>query len=72
MINIHRGPRHIFELVHPLTKELLGGRDVTGRAAAEVVPEHEYLGLLDRVYAVGPTGGDSSDGGAHLGTERRR
>lgn len=53
MINIHRGPRHIFELVHPLTKELLGGRDVTGRAAAEVVPEHEYLGLLDRVYQSG-------------------
>jgi PAS domain S-box-containing protein len=53
MINIHRGPTHIFELVHPLTTELLGGRDVTGRAAREVVPEHEYVRLLDEVFESG-------------------
>jgi PAS domain S-box-containing protein len=79
MINIHRGPRHVFELAHPLTKELLGGRDVTGRPAAEVIPEHEYLRLLDEVFESGrpaaiqqmevrsarPDGGVNGESGGH-------
>lgn len=56
IINILRGPEHIFDLVHPLTKELLGGRDVTGMSVREAMPELEgqvFFEALDNVYKTG-------------------
>ncbi len=63
LVNIQRGPDHVYEFVHPLTKQLLGGRDVTGLPAREALPEvdaQSFLQLLDKVYASGQP---------HLGTE---
>ncbi|MBW3570912.1 MAG: PAS domain S-box protein [Gemmatimonadetes bacterium] len=55
-ICVTRGPGHVFELANPLYRELLGGRDPTGRPVRQVLPEVEGQGLfeiLDRVYASG-------------------
>jgi signal transduction histidine kinase len=54
-INVHVGPDHVFEMVHPLTTAMLG-RDVTGLPARQAMPELEGQGffeLLDRVYRTG-------------------
>ena len=51
-----RSPDHIFELVNPSYKRLIGDRDVIGRRAAEALPEVVEQGLievLDQVYASG-------------------
>ncbi len=53
IINIHRGPDHVYELVHPLMKELTDGRDVTGLPARDAPHSSEYLRILDEVYASG-------------------
>jgi PAS domain S-box-containing protein len=53
IINIHRGPDHVYELVHPLAKELPGGRDVAGLSAREAAHSPEYVRVLDEVYASG-------------------
>lgn len=53
-----RGPRHIFELVNPSYRRLVGGRDVLGRPVAEVLPDaaaQGFVRLLDSVYASGET-----------------
>jgi two-component system, cell cycle sensor histidine kinase and response regulator CckA len=58
IINIQRGPEHVFEFVHPLTTELLGGRDLLGKPMREAVPEmvdQGFLDLLDEVYRTGKT-----------------
>lgn len=52
LINIHRGPDHFYELVHPLMEKIMG-RDVTGMTAREASPNPEYLRILDEVYASG-------------------
>ena len=55
MINIQSGPDHVFDLVHPLTRKLLG-RDVTGLPVREAVPElagQGFFELLDSVYQTG-------------------
>jgi signal transduction histidine kinase len=52
MINVLVGPQHVYELVHPRLRSILG-RDVTGLPVREAVPEAEgqgFIELLDRVY----------------------
>ncbi len=56
LVNMQRGPEHVFELAHPLMCELLGGRDPTGRPLREALPGpsgQRLLGRLDHVYATG-------------------
>lgn len=56
LIHILHGPEHIFEFFHPLGKELVGGRDLTGLKVREALPEYEgqgYFELLDQVYQTG-------------------
>jgi PAS domain S-box-containing protein len=51
-----RGPDHVFEIVNPLYRELVGQRDFIGRTVREAVPEAEgqgFLALLDGVYQSG-------------------
>ncbi|HEX2211319.1 MAG TPA: PAS domain S-box protein [Longimicrobium sp.] len=55
-ISVTRGPGHVFEMVNPLYRELLGGRELEGRPIRGVLPEVEGQGMfeiLDRVYATG-------------------
>jgi PAS domain S-box-containing protein len=58
MINMHRGPDHVFELAHPLTRQFFGDRQLEGRPAREALPEpamQPLLSALDRVYRTGET-----------------
>jgi PAS domain S-box-containing protein len=51
-----RGPDHVMEFFHPLGKEFLGGRDITGMKIREALPELEgqgYFEILDQVYQQG-------------------
>ncbi len=51
-----RGPEHIFELVNPSYRRLIGSRDVIGHSVAEALPAaaaQGFVGLLDTVYASG-------------------
>jgi PAS domain S-box-containing protein len=51
-----RGPEHVFELANRPYMQLVGGRDVIGKAVAEALPEVRDQGivaLLDQVYASG-------------------
>jgi PAS domain S-box-containing protein len=55
-IAILRGPDHVFDLVNPAYRHLIGGRDVVGRPVAEALPEvveQGFVDLLDRVYSSG-------------------
>ncbi|HVF56518.1 MAG TPA: PAS domain-containing protein [Pyrinomonadaceae bacterium] len=55
-VAVLRSPEHIFELVNPPYRQLVGGRDVTGKPVREAVPEAEeqgFLELLDNVYRTG-------------------
>jgi PAS domain S-box-containing protein len=64
-VAVLRGPEHIFELVNPPYKLLIGGRDVLGRTVREALPEVEgqgYFEMLDRVYSTGE---------AHVGKEMK-
>ncbi len=50
------GPRHVYELANPLYLEMIGGRDVVGKAYAEAFPEvagTELERIMDRVYQTG-------------------
>jgi len=50
------GPQHVFELLNPLYQQLLGPREIVGKAVREALPELEGQGfyeLLDRVYSTG-------------------
>ena len=52
------GPDHVFELVNAAHLQLIGHRDVLGKAVREALPELEaedqqFPGLLDNVYASG-------------------
>ena len=56
IINIHRGPDHIFELVHPLMTRLTGDRQIVGLPLRQALPELAnagHLDILDRVYRTG-------------------
>jgi PAS domain S-box-containing protein len=55
-IHVMRGPEHVMEFFHPLGKEFLGGRDITGMKIREALPEIEgqgYFEMLDQVYREG-------------------
>jgi signal transduction histidine kinase len=58
-----RGPDHVFEMVNPRYRQLLGHRHLLGQSVRAAVPEVEgqgFLELLDRVYETGePFHGDS-------------
>jgi signal transduction histidine kinase len=58
LINVHHGPDHIFEIVHPLTRQLFGNRPLEGRPLRTALPELEGQGFFeafDRVFATGET-----------------
>ena len=51
-----RGPTHVFELHNPPYADVIGKRDVIGKAVIDAVPEAEsqgFIGILDRVYQTG-------------------
>ncbi len=53
---MHRGSNHVFELVHPLTRELFGNRPLEGLSLREALPELAGKGVFetyDRVFATG-------------------
>lgn len=58
LINVFKGPEHIYEFFHPKNKELFGEVDFTGMKLQEAIPELEKQGileLLDEVYHRGKT-----------------
>jgi PAS domain S-box-containing protein len=55
-VAVLRSPEHIFELVNPPYRQLIGGRDVIGKTVSEALPEAQGQGLcalLDNVYRTG-------------------
>jgi PAS domain S-box-containing protein len=51
-----RGPEHLFELANGSYRDLIGGRNPTGRTIREALPEiaeQGFLDLLDEVYRTG-------------------
>jgi len=51
-----RGPEHVFELTNQSYMQLIGHRQIVGKAAREALPEvvgQGFFELLDRVYATG-------------------
>jgi signal transduction histidine kinase len=55
IINIQRGPDHVFEFVHPLTSQAVG-RDVQGLGVRQALPElagQGFFELFDEVYRTG-------------------
>jgi len=55
-VAVLRSREHIFELVNPPYRQLIGGRDVTGKTVREALPEVQGQGLvelLDNVYLTG-------------------
>ena len=58
LINVMKGPEHIFEFYHPRNKEFLGNPDFTGKTVREAFPNLEGQGIfemLDDVYQNGVT-----------------
>ena len=56
IMNIYRGPEHIFEFFHPLARKFVGGRDLTGMKIRDALPELAETGnfeRLDRIYQTG-------------------
>jgi len=50
------GPEHVFEVVNPAYKRLIGGRDVVGKTVREALPDiagQGFYELLDKVYSTG-------------------
>ncbi|MBC7450070.1 MAG: HAMP domain-containing histidine kinase [Cytophagales bacterium] len=74
IINLFRGPDHIFEIVHPLTVAFLGGKNVKGisvREATSHMGEPSFISILDSVYQTGKPhqeGEVNLKGGAAKGT----
>jgi signal transduction histidine kinase len=55
-IALLRGPQHVFELVNPLYRALIGHRDVQGLPLREALPElagQPFEAILDRVWRTG-------------------
>ena len=51
-----RGPEHVFEIANQRYREILGGRELVGRAFAAAIPETTaggFVALLDGVYRSG-------------------
>lgn len=56
VINILRGPEHIFEFFHPLARRVTGGRDLAGQKARAVLTGPlgaTYIHYLDLAYQTG-------------------
>ncbi|MBC7535340.1 MAG: PAS domain S-box protein, partial [Ferruginibacter sp.] len=56
LICLLRGPQHVFELANDMYLELIGNRDILGKAIRKALPEVEGQGLfelLDNVYLTG-------------------
>ncbi len=56
MICILKGPNHVFEIANEPYYQLIGRKDIIGKAVREVLPEVENQGffeILDEVYATG-------------------
>lgn len=56
VLAILKGPEHVFEFANPAYKELVGGRNPTGKTLLEALPEIEgqgFVELLDKVYKTG-------------------
>jgi PAS domain S-box-containing protein len=53
-IAVLEGPQHIFKVTNPFYVEMIGGRNVLGKAVDDALPEvrsqHGLLDLLDQVY----------------------
>ncbi|MBC9033355.1 PAS domain-containing protein [Sphingomonas sp. JC676] len=57
-IALLHGPNHVFEIANSEYLDLIGGRDVIGKTAAEALPEvveQGFIDLLDQVYRSGET-----------------
>jgi signal transduction histidine kinase/ActR/RegA family two-component response regulator len=55
-IAVLQGPQHVFELVNPMYRALIGARDVVGLPVRQALPElagQPFLEILDRVYRDG-------------------
>ena len=55
-IAISYGPEHVFQMVNPVYKGLVNGRELVGRSVREAFPELEdqaFFHLLDEVYRTG-------------------
>lgn len=55
-ISVLRGPEHRVEIMNPMARQVLGGRDLEGRSVRAALPELEGQGLfelLDQVYETG-------------------
>ncbi|NIJ52966.1 ATP-binding protein [Dyadobacter arcticus] len=58
IINVFKGPDHVYELFHPKNKEIFGAVDFTGMKLIEALPELADQGIvkmLDDVYLLGKT-----------------
>ncbi|HEY0432529.1 MAG TPA: PAS domain S-box protein, partial [Chitinophagaceae bacterium] len=56
MLHIMKGPEHELEFFHPMGRQFVGNRDLTGMKVREALPELEgqgYFELLDEVYRSG-------------------
>jgi PAS domain S-box-containing protein len=53
VINIHLGPDHVYELVHPLAKKMAAVSPAPGMKARDAGRGAEYLAILDEVYSSG-------------------
>jgi len=50
------GPDHVFQMHNPAYGQLIGHRDITGKAVRDALPEvvdQGFIGILDHVYATG-------------------
>lgn len=58
IINVFKGPEHIYEIFHPQNKQIFGDVDYTGMRLTDALPELVQQGIpamLDRVYQSGQT-----------------
>lgn len=57
MVNIYKGPDHVFDFMHPLAKALFAGVDFTGKSLRETRPyrSQDYIHQMDEVYQTGKT-----------------
>jgi PAS domain S-box-containing protein len=62
-IAVLEGPGHVFTVANPRYRELVGGRDVVGKAVADALPEIRGQGFVDLLDGV------RRDGEAFMATE---
>ncbi|HEV2146682.1 MAG TPA: ATP-binding protein [Longimicrobiaceae bacterium] len=58
LISVTRGPEHVFELVNPSYRRMVGDRELLGKPLREALPELEgqgYFEMRDALYASGET-----------------